>query len=114
MCNAEPDIPIYLEFLNWSKRFDSDIVGYSVSPGLQKVVILNSNAAIRDALLLGRDSADALVGRQQNQLSIMMNPNRHGTSFVTGAARPEHLFLLSRVNFDVISCDWSMYVCRRR
>ena len=75
--SAGPDIPIYLEFMEWSKRFGSDIVGYKVRPGLQKVVILNSYSAIHDALM-GRDSADALIGRQKNQMSHMMNPNQLG------------------------------------
>ena len=63
--------------MEWSKRFGSDIVGYKVRPGLQKVVILNSYSAIHDALM-GQDSADALIGRQKNQISLMMNPNQLG------------------------------------
>ena len=71
-----------MTFIEWSKRYKSDIVGFRVWPGIVNVVVCNTFASIRE-VLAGKE-ADALSGRVKSQLATLHNPEGLGApTFLT-------------------------------
>ena len=71
-----------MTFIEWSKRHQSDIVGFRVWPGIVNVVFCNTFASIRE-VLAGKD-ADALAGRVKSQLATLHNPEGLGACDAAG------------------------------
>lgn len=62
----------------WSKVCGSDIVHVSLWPFVPHMIVLNSYAALRDALTTP-EAGDALAGRPISPFSKMFNPDNCGT-----------------------------------
>ena len=71
----------FVTFIEWSKRFKSDIVGFRVWPGIVNVVVCNTFQSIRE-VLAGKE-ADALSGRVKSQLANLHNPEGLGAPTLT-------------------------------
>ena len=80
MCAREGFLP-FVTFIEWSKRYKSDIVGFRVWPGIVNVVVCNTFASIRE-VLAGKE-ADALSGRVKSQLATLHNPEGLGAPTFT-------------------------------
>ena len=80
MYAREGSLP-FLTFIEWSKRYKSDIVGFRVWPGIVNVVVCNTFASIRE-VLAGKE-ADALSGRVKSQLATLHNPDGLGAPTLT-------------------------------
>ena len=53
----------YKTFVEWSRRYGSDVVGFSLTPG-KRLVVLNSYRVMRDALQGA--TSDIFAGRPVN------------------------------------------------